>query len=98
MSAGEPLCPVTLRSYVIGAAHAAYSFATSEGLAINDRGEVQDLTIRSFGILPLSAMPTISVAINDDDRPAMAASGAVFAATLGAVLRATGATRVPQVG
>jgi len=96
VSAGEPLCPVTLRSYVIGAAHAAYSFATSEGLAINDRGEVQDLTIRSFGILTLSAMPTISVTIKDDERPAMAASGAVFAATLGAVLRATGTTRVPH--
>ncbi len=94
--AGEVLCPVTLRSYVIGAAHAAYSFATSEGLAVNDRGEVQDLTIRSFGILPLTAMPMITVTIRDDDRPAMAVSGAVFAATLAAVLRRSGTTRVPH--
>ena len=41
-------------------------------------------------------MPMITVTIRDDDRPAMAVSGAVSAATLAAVLRRSGTTRVPH--
>jgi hypothetical protein len=95
VAAGEPLCEVTLRSYVIGAAHSGYSFAMSEGMALNDAGEPQDLTIRSWGILGPSATPRWTVNIEHDDRPALPAGAATFAAVIALVLRETGATRIP---
>ena len=51
MWAGEILCPVTLRSYALGAVHQALGMVWSEGIAVDDAGEPVDLTIRSFGIL-----------------------------------------------
>ena len=52
---------MVLRSYVIGAAHMALGWVTSEGLAVDDDGEVGDLTIRSFGILRAADMPSVEV-------------------------------------
>jgi xanthine dehydrogenase small subunit len=48
---GDPLDEVVLRSYCVGAAHMALGWVTLEGLAVDDDGEVHDLTIRSFGML-----------------------------------------------
>ena len=54
-----PLDEVVLRSYCIGAAHMALGWVTSEGLAVDDDGDVIDLTIRSFGILRAADMPPV---------------------------------------
>ncbi len=85
VSAGRVLDATVLRSYVIGAAHQALGWVTSEGLAVDDEGCVHDLTIRSFGILRAKDMPTVEVAIEDDDGPAVNGSDAVFAAVAAAV-------------
>ena len=55
--AGEILCPVTLRSYALGAVHQALGLVWSEGIAVDDAGEPVDLTIRSFGILAAGTCP-----------------------------------------
>jgi len=86
LAAGDPLDEVVLRSYAIGAAHMALGFVLSEGLAVDDDGNVHDLTIRSFGIRRASEMPPIDIEIVRDDAPARARStdavfGAVAAAT-----------------
>lgn len=85
VSCGEALDEVVLRSYCIGAAHMALSWVTSESLTVDAAGEVHDLTIRSFGVLRATDMPTIEVEIDG------AASGepingsdAVFAAVAAA--------------
>lgn len=85
VEAGEPLCDVTLRSYVMGAIHQAVSMVWSEGIAVNDAGEPVDLTVRSFGVVPASATPLMNVTIQASSSPAVAVGGAVFAATLAAV-------------
>lgn len=78
---GDPLDEVVLRSYCIGAAHMALGWVTSEGLSVDPQGEVQDLTVRSFGILRAVDTPRIVVTIDKtDDRPAMNGSDTVFAA------------------
>ena len=59
---------VVLRSYCTGAAHQALGWVTSEGLAVDDDGEVLDLTIRSFGILRAVDMPPIEVEVVDAGR------------------------------
>ncbi len=93
VAAGEPLCPITLRSYVIGAAHQALGMVRSEALAVDEAGVVHDLTIRSFGILTPKETPRFSVQIDEhDDRPAMVGGGAVLAATMGAAWVAEGLT------
>jgi aerobic-type carbon monoxide dehydrogenase small subunit (CoxS/CutS family) len=79
--AGRPLDETVLRSYAIGAAHMALGWVTSEGLFVDEAGEVHDLTIRSFGILRARDMPHVTVDIDTtDDRPPMNGSDAVFAA------------------
>ena len=83
--AGDPLCPITLRSYVIGAVHQAYSQVTSEGLAIGEDGEIHDLTIRSFGIVTAANTPPISVQIEPTSEQPVAVGMAVFSASLAAV-------------
>lgn len=85
VEAGNPLCEVTLRSYVMGAVHQAYGQVTSEGLAVDDEGQVHDLTIRSFGITTALQVPPISVTLVPSDAQAVAAGLAVYAATLAAV-------------
>lgn len=64
VGAGEPLDPVVLRSYVIGAAHMAAGMVCSEALAVDGEGTVHDLTIRSFGILAASQMPEVRVVLD----------------------------------
>lgn len=90
VAAGDPLDEVVLRSYAIGAAHMALGWVLTEGLAVDpETGEVQDLTIRSFGVLRPKATPPIEVTILDDPGPPLArASDAVFAAVAAATWNA----------
>jgi xanthine dehydrogenase small subunit len=88
--AGDPLDEVVLRSYCIGAAHMALGWVTSEGLAVDDAGVVHDLTIRSFGVLPASATPSIHIHIDPTRGPPVNGSDAVFAAVAAAVWQAAG--------
>jgi len=87
---GEPLDEVVLRSYCIGATHMALSWVRSEGLAVDDDGQVHDLTIRSFGIVRAVDMPPVHVTIEPDDRPPVNGSDAVFAAVAAATWLAEG--------
>jgi xanthine dehydrogenase small subunit len=88
--AGELLCPVTLRSYVLGAVHQALGLVWSEGIAVDPDGAPLDLTIRSFGILSARDMPQVEVILHPDDRWPVNGSDAVFAATLAAAWLAEG--------
>ena len=85
IDAGEPLDPIVLRSYAIGAAHMAYSWVTTEGLAVDEAGTVHDLTIRSFGIARAIDTPPIDVEVIPGTGPAVNGSDAVFAAVAAAV-------------
>lgn len=95
---GEPLDEVILRSYCIGAAHMAWSWLTSEALAVDEHGEIHDLTIRSFGILRAMDTPTIHVTIEPDDGPPVNGSDAVFAAVAAAGWIASGSRQDWPVG
>jgi hypothetical protein len=88
--AGEVLCPVTLRSYVLGAVHQALGMVWSEGIAVDEAGEPVDLTIRSFGILAARDMPEVVVRLHEDDGWPVNGSDAVFVATLAAAWIADG--------
>ena len=59
--AGEVLDEVTLRSYCLGAVHQGLSWVRREGIALDESGAVQDLTIRSFGILSARDTPEVHV-------------------------------------
>jgi CO/xanthine dehydrogenase Mo-binding subunit len=85
VACGDPLDDVVLRSYCVGAAHMAYSWVTSESLAVDDEGVPHDLTIRSFGIVRAQDMPAVDVGIEADDGPPVNGSDAVFAAVAAAV-------------
>ena len=87
---GDPLDEIVLRSYSIGAAHMAYSWVTSEALTVDADGEVHDLTIRSFGVVPATRMPPVEVEIESSDGPPTACSDAAFAAVAAATWRAAG--------
>jgi hypothetical protein len=63
----------------------------SEGLAVDDAGVPQDLTIRSFGILRAVDTPQINVTIEPSDAPPVNGSDAVFAAVAAAAWLADGA-------
>jgi xanthine dehydrogenase small subunit len=84
--AGDPLDEVALRSYVTGAAHMALSWVSSEGLAVDERGEVHDLTVRSFGVLRAVDTPPIEVEIDRSSSagPPVRASDAAFVAVAAA--------------
>jgi len=88
--AGEILCPVTLRSYALGAVHQALGLVWSEGIAVDEAGEPVDLTIRSFGILAARDMPEVVVRLHEDDRWPVNGSDAVFVAALAAAWVADG--------
>ncbi len=88
--AGEVLCPVTLRSYALGAVHQALGLVWSEGIAVDEAGEPVDLTIRSFGILAAKDMPEVSVTVHEEDRWPVNGSDAIFVATLAAAWSAEG--------
>ena len=88
--AGEVLCPVTLRSYALGAVHQALGLVWSEGIAVDETGEPVDLTIRSFGILGARDMPAVTVRLHEDDGWPVNGSDAVYTATLAAAWLADG--------
>jgi CO/xanthine dehydrogenase Mo-binding subunit len=90
--AGTVLDRVTLRSYTLGAVHAALGQVWSEGIAVDVDGEPLDLTIRSFGILAARDMPDVTVDLHEDDEEGWPVNGsdAVFAATLAAAWLAEG--------
>jgi CO/xanthine dehydrogenase Mo-binding subunit len=68
----------------------ALSWVCSEGIAVDDSGEPQDLTIRSFGILRARDTPEIDVTIDAGRGPAVPGSDAVFAAVAAATWIAQG--------
>jgi len=82
--AGEILDAVVLRSYCIGAVHQALGWVRSEGIAVDDAGEVQDLTVRSYGVLPARDTPWVNVTLHPEDRWPVNGSDAVLAATAAA--------------
>jgi xanthine dehydrogenase small subunit len=88
--AGAVLCPVTLRSYTLGAVHQALGMVWSEGIAVDGDGVPVDLTIRSFGILAARDVPEVTVRIHEEDRWPVSGSDAVFVATLAAAWMAEG--------
>ena len=88
--AGELLCPVTLRSYAMGAVHQALGMVWSEGIAVDDTGEPVDLTVRSFGILAARDMPEVVVRLHEEERWPVNGSDAVYVATLAAAWSAEG--------
>jgi CO/xanthine dehydrogenase Mo-binding subunit len=91
VSCGAVLDEVALRSYCVGAAHMALGWVTSEGLAVDDAGDVHDLTIRSFGVLRAVDMPPVSVSLDTgDDGTPVNGSDAVFAAVAAATWLAQG--------
>jgi hypothetical protein len=87
---GDPLDETVLRSYCVGAAHMAWSWITSEALSVDADGIVQDLTVRSFGVVRATDTPSISVAIEDDGGESVNGSDAVFAAVAAATWRHRG--------
>jgi CO/xanthine dehydrogenase Mo-binding subunit len=74
----------------VGAAHQGLGWVTSEGLAVDDGGEVHDLTIRSFGVLRAVDMVPVEVEVDPGSGPPVRGSDAVFAAVAGAVWVAQG--------
>jgi aerobic-type carbon monoxide dehydrogenase small subunit (CoxS/CutS family) len=90
VACGEVLDEVVLRSYCVGAAHMALGWVTSEGIRVDETGEPRDLTIRSFGILRATEMPSVRVEIEPGEGPAINGSDAVFAAVAAAAWIAQG--------
>ncbi len=90
MACGEALDEIVLRSYCVGAAHMALGWVCREGIALDEAGEPQDLTIRSFGVLRAVDTPPVDVVIEPDDGPAVNGSDAVFAAVAAATWLAQG--------
>jgi xanthine dehydrogenase small subunit len=90
VSCGNPIDPVVLRSYCIGAAHMAIGWLRSEGITVGDDGQPRDLTIRSFGALRAVDTPAIHVDIDDSSAEPVNGSDAVFAAVAAAAWRAGG--------
>ena len=90
VACGDPLDEVVLRSYCIGAAHMALGWVRGEGLAVDAQGDIQDLTIRSFGILRARDMPRVEVDIEAGTGPAVNGSDAVMAAVAAAAWLADG--------
>ncbi len=98
VDAGMVLDEVVLRSYCIGAAHQALSWVRSEAIAVDDDGEVGDLTVRSFGVVPARAMPPVEVVTLPGEGHPVNGSDAVFAATAAAVWLADGLGEVWPTG
>jgi aerobic-type carbon monoxide dehydrogenase small subunit (CoxS/CutS family) len=88
--AGEVLDEVTLRSYCLGAVHQALGWVFHEGLAVDEVGEVQDLTIRSFGVLGARETPPVHLTVHQEDRWPVAAGDATVAAVAAAAWVAEG--------
>jgi aerobic-type carbon monoxide dehydrogenase small subunit (CoxS/CutS family) len=69
VACGDALDEVVLRSYCTGAAHQALGWVTSEGIAVDADGAVQDLTMRSFGILRAAETPPVDIDIVPPGQP-----------------------------
>jgi len=82
--AGEILDEVALRSYCLGAVHQALGWVRSEGVALDEEGRVQDLTVRSYGILSARDTPWVDVTLHEEGRWPVNGSDAVLAATAAA--------------
>jgi xanthine dehydrogenase small subunit len=87
---GEVLDAAVVRSYAVGAAHMALGWVCSEAVAVDDAGEPEDLTIRSWGILRARDTPPVEVRIDGRPGPAVNGSDAVFAAVAAATWIAQG--------
>jgi xanthine dehydrogenase small subunit len=87
---GLPLDEIVLRSYALGAAHMALGWVCSEGIAVDDAGVPQDLTMRSFGVLRAIDTPPIEVTIAPSIDAPVNGSDAVFAAVAAATWIAQG--------
>jgi CO/xanthine dehydrogenase Mo-binding subunit len=70
VACGPALDEVVLRSWCTGAAHQALGWVRTEGVTVDEEGEVHDLTIRSFGVLRARNTPPITVAVHTDRGPA----------------------------
>lgn len=90
VSCGRPLDVTVLRSYCIGAAHMAVSWVTSESLLVDESGAIQDLTIRSLGIVKAADTPVIDIEVEESEDEPVNGSDAVFAAVAAAVWRSRG--------
>jgi hypothetical protein len=90
VDAGDPLDEVVLRSYCTGAAHQGLGWVATEGLAVDETGQVHDLTVRSFGVLRAVDTPAIEVEVADGTGPPVRVGDAVFAAVAGAAWVARG--------
>ncbi len=87
VGAGDPLDPVVIRSFVTGAVHMAAGLVARESITVDGGGDVQDLTIRSLGIIRASDMPEvrISIAAVQPAQKPVAVSDAVFVACAAAI-------------
>ena len=86
VSCGEVLDEIVLRSYCIGAAHMALGLVTSEQVTVDESGDAQDLTIRSFGVLRANQTPPIDVELDASaSGEPVNGSDAVFAAVAAAM-------------
>jgi CO/xanthine dehydrogenase Mo-binding subunit len=90
VAAGDPLDETVLLSYVTGAAHMALGWVLSEGIAVDEDGAPEDLTIRSFGVLRARDTPPITAAVRDRSGSPVRVSDAVFAAVAAATWIAQG--------
>ena len=90
VTGGEVLDEVVMRSYVVGAAHQALGWVTSEALAVDGDGEVHDLTIRSFGIVRPSDMWPVDVVVHHAPRQPTRVGEAAFLALAAAQSRKGG--------
>ena len=90
VDAGDPLDETVLRSYVIGAAHAAWSLVTSEALTVDEDGAVLDLTVRSFGLSRAVDTPEFEVVLIPSTEPPVSSQLAVMVAVASAVWEAAG--------
>jgi CO/xanthine dehydrogenase Mo-binding subunit len=96
---GDVLDEIVLRSYIIGAAHMALSWITSESLTVDETGDIHDLTIRSFGIVKAADTPPIDVTIAAGTSGApVRGSDAAFVAVACAVFASRGCpSRIPAL-
>lgn len=90
VTCGDPLDETVLRSYVVGAAHMAVGWVTSEAIAVDGDGRPEDLTIRSFGVLRARDMPPVTITVAEDGGPPVNGSDTVFAAVAAATWIAQG--------
>jgi CO/xanthine dehydrogenase Mo-binding subunit len=90
VACGDPLDEVVLRSYCVGAAHMGLGWVTSEGLSVDEAGEVHDLTVRSFGIVRAADVPVVRVEVDHRGGEPVNGSDAVMGAVALAVWRHQG--------